>query len=309
MGFQWAGSRVIVTGGHGFLGSRIVEKLSSAGAKVYAPAHSVVDLVDGNQVRELFRENCPEIVIHAAARVGGIGYNQEFPGSIFYENIMMGVQCMEEARRAGVRKFVAIGTICSYPKFTPVPFTEGSLWDGYPEETNAPYGLAKKAMLVQSQAYRRQYGFDSIFLMPVNLFGPGDDFDPSSSHVIPALIKKCVMAKNNGWDHVEVWGTGTPTREFLYVDDCADAIILAAEKYSAPDPVNVGAGFEVSIKDLAELIRKETGFQGSFIWNSSKPDGQPRRCLDVQKMAALGFRAKVGLEEGIRNTVAWYVKS
>jgi GDP-L-fucose synthase len=249
-------------------------------------------------------------VIHLAAVVGGIGANKENPGSFFYQNLMMGALLMEEARVYGLEKFVALGTICAYPKFTPVPFKEDALWDGYPEETNAPYGLAKKMMLIQSQAYRQQYGFNSIYLLPVNLYGPRDNFDPHSSHVIPALIKKCVDAIKAGEDQMTVWGTGRPTREFLYVEDCAEGIILATERWNKSDPVNLGAGFEISIKDLAGLIAKITQFKGKIVWDATKPDGQPRRCLDVSRaFKEFGFKARVSFEEGLEKTVSWYLKT
>lgn len=305
-----ADRRVLVTGGAGFMGSRVVSRLKASGAQVFVPLKRDYNLVDGAAVRRLFKDARPELVIHAAGVVGGIGANQANPGRFFYENLMMGAQCMEEARLAGVQKFVAIGTICAYPKFTPVPFLEGSLWNGYPEEMNAPYGLAKKMLLVQAQAYRRQYGFNSIFLLPVNLYGPGDKFDPASSHVIPALIRKVVEAKRNGKYEIEIWGTGRATREFLYVDDCAEAVVLAAERYDGAEPVNVGAGFEISIKDLAELIVKMVGFQGMLHWNTAKPDGQPRRCLDTKRAEKeFGFKAKTSFEDGLKRTIDSYLAS
>jgi len=306
----WKGKRVVVTGGAGFMGSRVVARLQSAGAEVFAPRKKDYDLVDGAAVKRLYKDARPELVIHAAAQVGGIGANRANPGRFFYENLMMGAQSLEEARLTGVKKFVAIGTICAYPKFTPVPFKEEDLWTGYPEETNAPYGLAKKMLLVQSQAYRQQYQFNSIFLLPVNLYGPGDNFDPASSHVIPALIRKVVEAKRDGRDEIEVWGTGRATREFLYVDDCADAIVLAAERYDGVDPVNIGAGFEISIKDLAELIVRLAGFKGRLRWDASKPDGQPRRCLDTSRATReFGFKAKTSFEEGLKRTIDSYQAS
>jgi GDP-L-fucose synthase len=248
-----------------------------------------------------------DIAIHLAAVVGGIGINREKPGQFFYDNLIMGTQLMEAARLAGVQKFVAIGTICAYPKFTPVPFKEEDLWTGYPEETNAPYGLAKKMQLVQAQAYRQQYGFNAIYLLPVNLYGPGDKFDPHSSHVIPALIKKCVDATENGDDRIVVWGDGSPTREFLYVEDCAEGIVLATERYDGPEPVNLGSGTEISIKDLVHLIAELTGFEGEIVWDTSKPNGQPRRCLDVSRAERhFGFRAKTDFREGLKRTIAWY---
>jgi GDP-L-fucose synthase len=303
----WAGKKVLVTGGAGFLGSYVVSMLRQEGASIAIPRSVNCDL------RKL--ENCrkavsgQDVVLHLAGKVGGIGLNQEKPGELFYDNIIMGVQLIEEARLAGVKKFVALGTICCYPKFTPVPFKEENLWDGYPEETNAPYGLAKKMLLVQSQAYRQQYGFNSIFLMPVNLYGPGDNFDPQSSHVIPALIKRVFDATEQGEDHIVVWGTGRATREFLYVEDAARGVILSAERYDKSEPVNLGAGFEISIKDLAELIVKLSGFKGKIVWDTSKPDGQPRRSLDTSRAREeFGFEAQVPFEEGLRRTIEWYRK-
>ncbi len=302
----WKGTRVLVTGGAGFMGSRIAARLQAAGAETFVPRSRDYDLVDRDAVRRLFREARPEVVIHAAAVVGGIGANSRHPGRFFFDNLMMGVQTMEEARLSGVRKFVSIGTICAYPKFTPVPFREDDLWGGYPEETNAPYGLAKKMMLVQGQAYRQEYGFNSIYLLPVNLYGPGDNFDPSTSHVIPALIRKCLEAR----DEMEVWGTGKATREFLYVDDGAEAVVLAAERYEKPEPVNIGSGFEISIRDLVDLVVKHTGFAGRVRWNASKPDGQPRRGLDVTRAEReFGFRASTPFEEGLRRTIEAYRRS
>ncbi|RJX35411.1 MAG: GDP-L-fucose synthase [Desulfarculus sp.] len=298
----------MVTGGAGFLGRRLVAKLTQRGCQeVFVPRSRDYDLVRYPAVQRAYDDARPELVIHLAAVVGGIGANQAQPGRFFYDNLMMGAQLMEEARLRGVAKFVAIGTICAYPKFTPVPFKEEDLWNGYPEETNAPYGLAKKMLLVQSQAYRQQYGFDSIFLLPVNLYGPGDKFDPSTSHVIPALIKKCCDALAAGQDYIEVWGTGRPTREFLYVDDAAEGIILASERYDKSEPVNLGADFEISIKDLAQMIARLSGFQGRIIWDPTKPDGQPRRRLDVSRaQAEFGFKARTGFEEGLKATIAWY---
>jgi GDP-L-fucose synthase len=307
---QWKGRRAVVTGGAGFLGSRVVERLRGAGAEVFVPRSRDYNLVDGAAVKRLFVDARPELVIHAAAVVGGIGANRANPGRFFYENLMMGAQCLEEARLTGVKKFVAVGTICAYPKITPVPFKEETLWNGYPEETNAPYGLAKKMLLVQAQAYRQQYGFNSIFLLPVNLYGPGDNFNPSSSHVIPALIRKCSEANLQGQDEIEVWGTGKATREFLYVDDCAEAILLAAEKYDGAEPVNIGAGFEISIRELAETIARLSGFKGRLRWDSSKPDGQPRRCLDVTRAKSLfGFTARTPFEIGLKSTIDWFRKT
>lgn len=364
MGF-WDNKRVLVTGGAGFLGSFVVEKLQDKGCKdIFVPRSKNYNLVEMEAVKRVYKDAKPDIVIHLAAKVGGIGANRENPGEFFYENLMMGVQMMEEGRRVGIEKFVAIGTICAYPKYTPIPFKEKDLWNGYPEETNAPYGLAKKMLLVQAQAYRQQYGFNSICLFPVNLYGPRDNFDPESSHVIPALIRKMHLGKclQNGdfktiredlqkypicnYDvtqlkdeeiinllakfgirvdflnnsslitHnsslstiVEIWGTGKPTREFLYVEDCAEAIILATEKYNKPDPVNIGAGFEITIKDLVELIAKLTGFEGKVVWDTTKPDGQPRRCLDTSKAyEEFGFKAKTLLEEGLQKVIDWYIQ-
>ena len=300
--------RVVVTGGAGFLGSYVVAKLKARGVEhLFIPRSRDYDLVQGEAVRRLYADTQPDLVIHLAAVVGGIGANRDNPGKYFYENLMMGAQLIEEARQHGVKKFVATGTICAYPKFTPVPFKEDDLWNGYPEETNAPYGLAKKMMLVQSQAYREQYGYNSIFLLPVNLYGPRDNFDPHSSHVIPALIRKCVEAQRAGADRITCWGTGAATREFLHADDCAEGLLLAAERYNKSDPVNLGAGFEISIKDLAELIVKLTGFKGRIEWDATKPDGQPRRCLDTARAEAeFGFRARIGFEEGLRQTIDWY---
>jgi GDP-L-fucose synthase len=303
--------RIVVTGGGGFLGSYVVEKLKERGCpEVFTVRSKEYNLVEQDNVKRLYRDLQPDIVIHLAAVVGGIGANKENPGSFFYQNLMMGALLMEEARVYGLEKFVALGTICAYPKFTPVPFKEDALWDGYPEETNAPYGLAKKMMLIQSQAYRQQYGFNSIYLLPVNLYGPRDNFDPHSSHVIPALIKKCVDAMKAGEDQMTVWGTGRPTREFLYVEDCAEGIILATERWNKSDPVNLGAGFEISIKELAGLIAKITQFKGKIVWDATKPDGQPRRCLDVSRaLKEFGFKARVSFEEGLEKTVSWYLKT
>jgi GDP-L-fucose synthase len=300
--------RITVTGGTGFLGRNVVKILKENGCyDIFIPRHNEYDLVKMEDVKRLYSDAEPDIVIHLAAVVGGIGANSENPGTFFYDNLMMGVQMMEQGRLKGVEKFVALGTICCYPKFTPIPFKEEDLWNGYPEETNAPYGLAKKMLLVQSQAYRQQYGFNSIFLLPVNLYGPGDNFNPCSSHVLPALIKKCFDAIEAGEDEILVWGTGKATREFLYVGDAAEGILLATERYNKSDPVNLGAGFEISIKDLVEMIVKITDFNGEVMWDGSKPDGQPRRCLDVSKARReFGFRAKMGFEEGLKKTVEWY---
>lgn len=303
----WRGRRVCVTGGTGFLGSFVGERLRDCGAEVFAVGTADYDLTSGAEVERMFDATRPSLLIHLAATVGGIGANRENPGSFFYENLMMGVLTMEAARRRGVEKFVSIGTVCAYPKFTPIPFHEDDLWNGYPEETNAPYGLAKKMLLVQGQAYRQQYGFNSIFLLPVNLYGPRDNFDPNSSHVIPALIKKCLDAKDAGDDHIVVWGTGSASREFLFVEDAAEAIVLAAEHYESDLPVNIGAGFEITIKDLVGKIAQATAFGGEIRWDAEKPDGQPRRCLDVSRAReAFGFTARTRFDEGLMRTVAWY---
>ena len=305
---DWHDRRVTVTGGGGFLGQAVVRRLRAAGAEeIFVPRSADYDLRSLEGIRAALDEGRPDVLIHLAAVVGGIGANRENPGRFFYENAIMGIQLIEEARLAGVAKFVTVGTVCSYPKFTPVPFHEDALWDGYPEETNAPYGLAKKMLLVQGQAYREQYGMNVIYLIPVNLYGPGDNFDPKSSHVIPALIKKCVDARDAGEAEIEVWGTGNASREFIYVDDAADGIVLGAERYDEPEPVNLGVGHEITIRDLVELIVRLTGFQGSVRWNSSKPDGQPRRALDTSRARdAFGFEARTDFEEGIRATVEWY---
>jgi GDP-L-fucose synthase len=302
------GKRIAVTGGGGFLGSVVVAKLRERGCKdIFVVRKRDYDLVKASDVERLYADARPEVVIHLAAVVGGIGANRENPGRYFYENIMMGVQLIEGARLNRVEKFIQIGTICAYPKFTPVPFKEDDLWNGYPEETNAPYGVAKKALLVQCQAYRDQYGFNGIYLLPVNLYGPKDNFDPNTSHVIPALIKKFLVAEERGEPEVEVWGTGAATREFLYVDDAAEGIVLAAEKYDGREPVNLGSGMEISIKELAELIKRETGYKGRLVWDTSKPDGQPRRALDVTRAEELfGFKARVDFVEGLRRTIEWY---
>ncbi len=300
--------RIVITGGTGFLGRQLVDNLVRQGyGNLFVADHKSYDLVRIEDIRRLYADARPEIVIHLAAKVGGIGFNQENPATLFYENLMMGVQLLHEGFLAGLEKFVAIGTICAYPKFTPVPFHESALWDGYPEETNAPYGLAKKMMLVQSQAYRRQYGFNSIFLLPVNLYGPGDNFDPRSSHVIPALIKKCVDATRSKAREITVWGTGRATREFFYVEDAAEAIRLATEQYNTSEAMNLGAGFEISIKALVELIVELTGFSGRIIWDATQPDGQPRRMLDTSRaFQELGFKAATDLREGLKKTIAWY---
>ena len=301
----------MVTGGAGFLGSFVVEKLKARGCKnIFVPRSKEYDFKSLDAVKAAYNYSLPEIVIHLAAKVGGIGANRENPGKFFYDNLMMGAQLMEQARLNKVEKFVALGTICAYPKFAPIPFKEEDLWGGYPEETNAPYGLAKKMLLVQSQAYRQQYGFNSIFLLPVNLYGPRDNFNPGSSHVIPALIKKCVEAVKTGANEIPIWGTGKATREFLYVEDCAEAIVLATEKYNSSEPVNVGAGFEISINDLSELVAKYTNFTGKLVWDASQPDGQPRRMLDTSKaQTEFGFKAGVSFETGLKKTIEWYSNS
>ena len=302
------GQRYLVTGGSGFLGRRLVAELHESGAsEVFVPRSAEYDLRTTDGIERVLTDGSPDVVVHLAAVVGGIGANRAHPGRFFYENAIMGIELMERARQAGVAKFVAVGTVCSYPKFTPVPFSEGDLWNGYPEETNAPYGLAKKMLLVQAQAYREEYGFDAIYLVPVNLYGPGDNFDLATSHVIPALIRKFVEAREAGAPEVECWGTGTPTREFLYVDDAARGIMLATERYDGAEPVNLGSGQEISIRDLATKIAELVGYEGRLVWDSSKPDGQPRRRLDVSRAEReFGFRAEIGLDEGLRRTVDWY---
>ncbi len=304
--------KILITGAHGFLGKHLVknllEKRKVPKENLFLPTIQDLDLRKWEDCQKAVKGQ--EIVIHLAAKVGGIGLNQEKPGELFYDNIMMGVQLIEAARQAQVEKFTAIGTICAYPKFTPVPFKEENLWNGYPEETNAPYGLAKKMLLVQSQAYRKQYGFNSIFLLPVNMYGPGDNFDPKSSHVIAAIVRKVYEAKKEGKDYIEAWGTGKPTREFLYVEDGAEGIILATEKYDKSEPVNLGSGMEISIKDLIEMICRLMDFDGEIRWDTSKPDGQPRRRLDTSRAEKeFGFRAKTDFEEGLKNTINWYIKS
>lgn len=301
---------MLVTGGAGFLGRAVVGLLKAKGCgNIFVPRRKDYDLRHESAIKRVLKDSSPDIVFHLAAVVGGIGANQRHPGKFFYDNIMMGVPLMEEARKRGVQKFVAIGTICAYPKFAKVPFKEDDLWSGYPEETNAPYGLAKKMLLVQSQAYREEYGFNSIFLLPVNLYGPGDNFSESSSHVIPALIKKCVDAKSSCAPSVTVWGTGKATREFLYVDDAARAVVLAAEKYNGSEPVNLGAHREIPIKELAKLIVRLTGYQGKIVWDSTKPDGQPRRKLDTSRaQKVFGFKARTSLETGLKRTIRWYFR-
>ena len=301
-------TRVMLTGGHGFLGSFVLEALARRGCTdVFAPGHSEYDLTREADIIAALAEGRPDVVIHLAAVVGGIGANRAYPGRFFYENAIMGIQLIEQARLAGVSKFVCLGTVCAYPKFTPVPFREDDLWNGYPEETNAPYGLAKKALLVQLQAYRQQYGMDGVFLLPVNLYGPRDNFDPVTSHVIPAIIRKCVEAKRSGAPSITLWGSGTASREFLYVTDAAEAIVLATERYDEPEPINVGAGFEITIKDLSEKIAQLTGFSGDLVWDASQPDGQPRRKLDTSRARErFGFEATTGFDEGLRATIEWF---
>ena len=300
--------RVCVTGGAGFLGTHLIRRLKEHGAReIFVPQYPEYDLVREAEIIRMIDTAKPDIIIHLAAKVGGIGANREKPGEFFYDNLMMGVQLIHQSWLKGVEKFVAIGTICAYPKYTPIPFKEEDLWNGYPEETNAPYGLAKKMLLVQSQAYREQYGYNSIFLLPVNLYGPGDNFNPASSHVIPALIRKCLEAKEQGSSEIVAWGDGSPTREFIYVEDAAEGITLATEKYNSSEPVNIGASFEISIKDLTETVARLTGFEGSIRWDTSKPNGQPRRKLDTTRAReAFGFEAKTDFEEGLRRTIDWY---
>jgi GDP-L-fucose synthase len=300
--------RVCVTGGAGFLGTHLVQKLKEHGAKeIFVPRHQDYDLVREADIQRMIDDARPDVIIHLAAKVGGIGANREKPGEFFYDNLMMGVQLIHNAWKKGVSKFVAVGTICAYPKYTPIPFKEEDLWNGYPEETNAPYGLAKKMLLVQSQAYREQYGYNSIFLLPVNLYGPGDNFNPASSHVIPALIRKYLEAKEQGASEIVAWGDGSPTREFIYVDDAAEGITLATMRYNSSDPVNIGSSFEISIKDLTELIARLTGFEGEIRWDTSKPNGQPRRKLDTSRAKErFGFEARTNFEDGLRRTIEWY---
>jgi len=311
MGGFFEDRRVVVTGGAGFLGGYVIKGLQKRGCKnIGVPKIEDYDLVNLKDITEMYDDMKPDIVIHLAAVVGGIGANREHPGEFFYKNLMIGVQLIEQGRIRNIEKFVAIGTVCAYPKFTPVPFKEENLWNGYPEETNAPYGLAKKMLLVQSQAYRAEFGFNSIFLLPVNLYGPGDNFDPASSHVIPALIKKCVDAIDSGADHIDCWGTGKVSREFIYAADAAEGILLATEHFNGAEPVNIGAGFEITIKSLAEKIVQLTGFKGGIRWDSSKPDGQPRRRLDVSKAKEyFCFEAKTSFDEGLKATIDWYMAS
>jgi GDP-L-fucose synthase len=304
-----ATKRICVTGGAGFLGTHLIRRLTEHGAReIFVPRYPEYDLVREADIIRMIDTAKPDIIIHLAAKVGGIGANREKPGEFFYDNLMMGVQLIHQSWLKGVEKFVAIGTICAYPKYTPIPFKEEDLWNGYPEETNAPYGLAKKMLLVQSQAYREQYGYNSIFLLPVNLYGPGDNFNPASSHVIPALIRKCLEAKEQNATEIVAWGDGSPTREFIYVEDAAEGITLATERYNSSEPVNIGSGFEISIKDLTETIARLTGFTGGIRWDTSKPNGQPRRRLDTTRAReAFGFEAKTDFEEGLKRTIAWYV--
>lgn len=304
----WESRRVCVTGGAGFLGSYIIEKLQQRNAgTVFIPKIEDYDLTDPASISRMLEASHPDIILHLAAQVGGIGANREHPAEFFYNNLMMGVQLMHQAWQSEVEKFVALGTVCAYPKFTPVPFKEDDLWNGYPEETNAPYGLAKKMLLVQAQSYRQQYGYNAIFLLPVNLYGPRDNFDLHSSHVIPALIRKCIEAREAGLSEVVVWGDGSPSREFIYAEDAAEGILLASEKYNGAEPVNIGSGFEIRIKDLAGLISRLSGFKGKIVFDPTKPNGQPRRALDVSRAEQeFGFKARVGFEEGLRRTIEWY---
>ncbi len=308
---DWTSKRVVVTGGAGFLGGYVVEGLKKRGCSfVSVPLIEEYDLVDIQNIRRMYDDMRPDTVVHLAALVGGIGANRAHPGEFFFKNLIMGVQLMEEGRLRGIKKFVAIGTVCAYPKITTVPFCEDDLWNGYPEETNAPYGLAKKMLLVQAQAYRAEYGFNAIYLLPVNLYGPRDNFSSSSSHVIPALIKKCVDACDSGNDHIVCWGSGSASREFLYVEDAAEGILLATEHYDGSAPVNLGAGFEITIHDLAQKIANLVGFKGDIRWDHTKPDGQPRRCLDTSRARSLfGFQAKTSLDDGLRRTIDWYKNS
>ena len=309
MDLNLAQQRVVVTGGSGFLGRAVCRGLRQRGCtNLFAPTHGEVDLLDPQAVDRLFDVFRPEVLFHLAAEVGGIGANQREPARFFYANLQMGMNLIEAARRHGLKKFIQVGTVCAYPKFTPVPFCEDDLWNGYPEETNAPYGIAKKALLVMLQSYRAQYGLNGIYLVPVNLYGPGDNYDPESSHVIPALIRKCVTARNAGAKEIVVWGTGAASREFLYVEDCAAALIHAAERYSGPEPVNLGSGQEISVRELVSLIVELTGFSGSVVWDASRPDGQPRRCLDTSRaLQAFGFQARTNLIDGLKTTIQDYM--
>ena len=307
----WETKRVCVTGGAGFLGKVVCRKLQECGAQdIFVPTIEKYDLISLEGINRMLEDAKPDLIIHLAAQVGGIGANREHPAEFFYNNLMMGVQLMHRAWQTGVGKFVAIGTICAYPKFTPIPFDEDNLWNGYPEETNAPYGLAKKMLLVQAQSYRQQYGYNAIFLLPVNLYGPGDNFNPESSHVIPALIRKCLEAKDAGKDEIVVWGDGSPTREFLYVEDAAEGILLAAERYNGDLPVNLGSGNEISIKNLVELIAKLTGYEGRLVWDATKPNGQPRRALSTKRADDLfDFKAAMSFDEGLKRTIDWYIQN
>ncbi len=308
MAVHWPSERVVITGGAGFLGRFVVEELRRRGAKeIFVPRSKEYDLVDMGAVKALYRDTQPTLVLHLAAKVGGIGANRDNPGKFFYDNLMMGAQLIEVGRQVGLKKLVALGTICAYPKFCPVPFKEEDLWNGYPEETNAPYGIAKKALLVQSEAYRQQYGMSSVVLFPVNLYGPNDNFDLHTSHVIPALIRKCVEARERGEKKIVVWGTGAPSREFLHARDAAEGIVAAAEKYDKSEAVNLGAGFEIRIRDLVALIARLCRFEGEIVWDPTKPDGQPRRMLDTSKaLREFGWKARIPFEEGLRETIAWF---
>jgi GDP-L-fucose synthase len=307
----WNSKRVVVTGGNGFLGSFVAEKLRERGCReMFLPRSANYDLRVEGEVARLFADTRPDIFIHLAAVVGGIGANREHPGRFFYDNAVMGIHTIEQARRSGIEKFVCVGTVCSYPKFTPVPFREDTLWDGYPEETNAPYGLAKKMLLVQLQSYRQEFGTSGIYLVPVNLYGPRDNFDLNSSHVIPALIRKCIEARQAGSPRIVCWGTGAPTREFLYVEDAAEAIVMAAERYDGPDPVNLGSGTEISIRDLVGLVTEQVGYRGAVEWDISMPDGQPRRCLDTSRaLREFGWRAETPFRAGLERTIAWFLEA